>query len=133
MRIKINRALVSLAVSITLVGCGADEADGSLDTSTLAYEEVELCILRSPETRLAGAIVKLGGDRRSATVANSAHGKESSLKATLKSSDAETDIYHVEIKIPEQAPKVFDVSYIGKELIVHQDDELVMLIRPVEP
>lgn len=74
MRIKITRALVSLAVSITLVGCGADEADWSLDTSTLAYEEVELCILRSPETRLAGAVVKLGGDRRSATVANSAHG-----------------------------------------------------------
>ncbi len=46
------------------------------------------------------------------------------------SSDGEEDSYSVDIDIPGEPDRTVEVSYGGKEVIIHQNDELVMLIRP---
>jgi len=129
---KYQSILVLLVSVIFFFGCAKDDSSASSESSEPIHTEAELCILRSPETRLAGAIIQLQEEQNVTTVSNSAHGKESTLIATFKSTDGENDFYSVEIQIPGENFNTKDISYKGEEIIIYQNDDLVMLMRPTQ-
>lgn len=117
--------------SFQVVRAAAENESADLSVkSTPVHKQAEVCILRSPETKLAGAIKEIRTDQAITTVSNSAYGKELELSVRFVSTDGIGDRYSATIKVPDEDPKTVEFSYKGKEVIIHQTDEMVMLMRP---
>ncbi len=52
------------------------------------------------------------------------------MTAHFLGNDGTNDLYTIDIRIPEEAHTTKKVTYAGNELIVHKNEDLVMLIRP---
>ncbi|MDF7809004.1 hypothetical protein P4E94_16270 [Pontiellaceae bacterium B12219] len=128
-------SLAFLFLGTLLVSCSQEKEIAAIDiiTGGPLYRETQFCILKSPE-RLSGSIITPVYDsfKSPIKVSVSTYGKEFLMTAHFQGNDGTNDLHNIDIRIPEEAHTTRKVTYAGNELIVHKDDDLVMLIRPKE-